>query len=361
MSDPQTQQEDQTLTIILGVLSAALLAEYMNAQTDLLTKFAALIAKYGVGDLLLFALRKASRETVTSLQQSTPEMVSKVIGRAVLDGAKAAGPGEPVKPTFGIAGDSFESHAERSARAIREDLLGKLNSLGYRITRFADDTYQAVTADAAIRQVLGSTPTEAQHEAYRNLVRRGVDGFVDSRGRKWELSAYVEMAVRTAAQRAYNTSHLDRMRLLGVEYFTVTDDGHPCPLCAPWQGKVLSAEFVADSPADATIADASAAGLFHPNCKHTLVAFFPGVSKIPAPHEWDDEDQRKYDESQRQRALERAVRAAKRELAGAFTPELKSRAQFALRKAQADLRSFVDRTGRVRNTRREQLDLGNRR
>lgn len=356
MSDPQQQKQDQALTIILTVLSAALLAEYMNAQTDLLKKFAGLIAKYGIGDLLLLSLRKASRETVTGLQTSTQGMVDKVISRAAADGAKAAGPGEPVNPTFGIAGDSFESHAERSARAIREDLQGKLNGLGYRITRFADDAYQAVISDAAIAQVLGGTPATAQHDAYRHLTRNGVDGFVDSRGRKWELSAYVEMAVRTAAQRAYNTSHLDRMRSLGIELFTVTDDGHPCPLCLPWQGKILSAEY--DPCADATIAEATAAGLFHPNCKHTIVAYFPGVSTIPAPHEWTDEDQRKYDESQRQRALERAVRAAKRELAAAFTPEMKSRAQFEVRKAQGNLRSFIDQTGRVRNTRREQVNLG---
>jgi hypothetical protein len=117
---------------------------------------------------------------------------------------------------------------------------------------------------------------------------------------------------------------------------------------------VLSVE--PDDRADATIADATAAGLFHPRCRHTLVAFFPGV--IPAPHEWNAEDQRLYDESQRQRKLERDIRAAKRELAGAYTPEQKTRAQFAVRQAQAAMRTFIDSTGRVRNTRREQLNLG---
>jgi hypothetical protein len=330
----------------------------MDAQTDLLKKFAHLIARYGVGDLLLQSLRKTAGETVARLRRTTPVMVDRVIARAVADGVKAAGPGEPVKPTFGVAGDSFESHAERSARAIREDLVGKLNSVGYRITRFADDVHRAVTADAAIGQVLGSTPAEAQADAYRNLVRRGVDGFVDSRGRKWELSAYVEMAVRTAAERAFNVSHLDRMQSIGIELFTVTDDGDPCPLCAPWQGKVLSVLY--DPRADATLAEATVAGLFHPRCKHTLVAFIPGVSNIPAPHEWSDEDQRKYVESQRQRKLERDVRAAKRELAGAYTPEMQAQARMAVRRAQANLRAFISATGRVRVTRREQLNLGNK-
>jgi hypothetical protein len=355
MSDPQsTQQQDQTLTTIVAAASAVVLAAFMGAQLALLTKFATLIATYGMGDLLRFALRRAAKDVATQLQSETPALVAQVIGRAAFEGSRAAGPGEPVKPSFGVAGDSFESHAERSARAIREDLTGKLNGLGYRITRYADDIYQAVQVDAGISQVLGATPATAQADAYRALTRRGVDGFTDSRGRKWELSAYVDMAVRTAAQRAFNVSHLDRMRSLGITLFTVSDDGHPCPLCAPWQGKVLSVE--PDDRADATIADATAAGLFHPRCRHTLVAFFPGV--IPAPHEWNAEDQRLYDESQRQRKLERDIRAAKRELAGAYTPEQKTRAQFAVRQAQAAMRTFIDSTGRVRNTRREQLNLG---
>jgi hypothetical protein len=356
MSDPQTQQQDQKLTTIVTAASAVVLAAFMGAQLALLTRFAALIARYGSGDLLRFALRRAAKDVATQLQAETPALVAQVVGRAVAAGARAGGPGEPVDPTFGVSGDSFESHAERSARAIREDLTGKLNGLGYRITRYADDIYQAVQVDASISQVLGSTPAKAQSDAYRALTRRGVDGFTDSRGRKWELSAYVEMAVRTAAQRAFNVSHLDRMRSLGIELFTVTDDGNPCPLCAPWQGKILSVDY--DPRADATIADATAAGLFHNNCKHELVAFFPGVTQIPAPHEWNAADQHAYDESQRQRKLERDIRAAKRELAGAYTPEQKALAQQSLRQAFAIMRAFIDSSGRVRNTRREQLDLG---
>lgn len=359
MSDPQQGNEDRALTVILTALTAALLAEFMTAEVALIKRFAVLIAKYGVGDLLLHGMRKTAREAATNLQRSTPAMVERVIERAVQDGVKAAGPGEPVKPNFGIAGDTFESHAERSARAIREDLDNKLNGLGYRITRFADDAYRAVVADAAQTQVLGATPVQAQHEAYRRLMARGIDGFVDSKGRKWELSAYVEMATRTAAQRAFNVSHLDRMQALGITYFYVTDDGHPCPLCLPWQNEVLTVG-IPDEVAAHTVEEATLAGLFHPRCRHTLVAFTPGVSKIPAPHKWNADDQRRYDESQMQRALERAIRAAKRQLDGAFTPEMKADANRRVRVAQKNMRDFIESTGRVRNTRREQLSLGNR-
>lgn len=358
MSNPQPQQNPQqtpNLALILSALTAGVLALYTAAQLDVIRKFAALITKYGLGDLLLSQMRKASTGTVQVLHARTPTMVEQVIARAASDGVNAAGPGAPVNPTFGIAGDTFESHAERSARAITEDLIGKLNGLEYRITRFSEDVYQSVVADAARSEVLGLPSALAQHDAYRALISRGIDGFTDARGRNWELSAYVDMAVRTAAQRAFNVSHLDRMLSIGVELFTVPGDGHPCPLCLPFENAILS--VAPDPRADATIAEATAAGVWHANCRHVLVAYFPGVTEIPAPHVWTPEDQARYAESQQQRALERAIRAAKRELEGAFTPEMKTQAQFAVRRAQANMRAFIDLTGRVRVSRREQLTL----
>jgi hypothetical protein len=260
---------------------------------------------------------------------------------------------------LGLAGDSFDSHAQRSAQAIRDDLTGKLNGLGYRITRYADDAYQAVTADAAISQVLGLTPSQAQHEAYTKLLSNGITGFTDSRGRNWELTAYVDMAVRTAAQRAYNVAHLDRMQALGIQYVTIPSDGHPCPLCLPWENTVLSIgpNLNPAVHTDGTLAEAIAAGLEHPRCRHVPGAFIPGVTTIPAPHVWGPDDQAKYDESQQQRALERQIRAAKRQLDGAFTPEMRAAAAKKVRQEQAHMRGFIDRTGRVRVTRREQLHL----
>lgn len=353
MSDPQPS-EGQTLPAVAAAAATVLLGLYAAAQLRLLTRFAALIGQYRTGDLLLFRLRREAFTTARELSQEVPATVAQVVGQAANAGSGSGGPGSGV---FGTGGSGWESHADRSARAIREDLTGKLNQLNSRITRFADDVYRAVVADAATAQVLSNaTPAEAQHEAYRKLVRQGITGFTDTRGRNWELSAYVEMATRTAVERAFNVSHLDRMQSLGLDLFTVTDDGHPCPLCLPWQGKILS--VAPDSRADATIADATGAGLFHPRCRHTLVGYIPGVTVMPTPREWTAEDQRRYDESQQQRRLERDIRAAKRELAAAFTPTMRSQAQFSVRRAQARMRAFIDQTGRVRNSRREQLNLG---
>lgn len=360
------QQNQQQFDALAATLTAELVAQIATFQTAMIVQFAALIAQYGIGDLLLHKLRGVSKTVAARLQQAIPGMVFDVIDKAVQEGAaagetSAGGPvdGPPSAPAVGVAGDSFDSHAQRSAQAIRDDLAGKLNGLGYRITRYADDAYQAVTSDAAISQVLGLTPAQAQHDAYTKLLGNGIDGFTDSKGRNWELTAYVDMAVRTAAQRAYNVAHLDRMQALGVQYVTIPSDGHPCPLCLPWENTVLSIGPNVDPTVhtDGTLEEAVAAGLEHPRCRHVPVAFFPGVTSVPAPHVWNADDQAKYDESQQQRALERAIRAAKRQLDGAFTPEMKAAAAKKVRIAQGHMRGFIDRTGRVRISRREQLHL----
>ena len=360
--EPQQTEPSPALTIVVTLLASLLVGKFLAAQTQLIGKFAKLIAVYGVGDLLLLQMRKVARETAASLQTEVPPLVEQVIAEAVAEGsaagatASAGGPGEPPEAKLPGWFDPFQSHAEMSAQAIRDDLNGKLNQLGYRITRYADDVYQSV-AQSGISQVLGDVAKVAQRKAYTDLTSKGVTGFRDSRGRNWSLSAYVEMAVRTSAQRAYNVSHLSRMQSLGIDLFTVTDDGHPCPLCAPWQGKVLS--VTPDDRADATIADATAAGLFHANCRHTLVAYFPGVSNIPAPREWTQEDQQRYDNTQQQRAIERDIRAAKQEVAGAYDAEMRATAEAKVRAAQKRMRDFLGMTGLNRNSRREQLNLGN--
>lgn len=135
MTDPnQTQTDGQIiLTATAATLAAVIVAKAADTQLDLLRKFAALIAKYGVGDLLLFSLRRVATASAKQFQADTRTLAATVIGKAVHEGAAAAGGGvdNDTPMRFGLAGDSWESHAERSARAIREDLAGKLNQLGF--------------------------------------------------------------------------------------------------------------------------------------------------------------------------------------------------------------------------------------
>ena len=88
------------------------------------------------------------------------------------------------------------------------------------------------------------------------------------------------------------------------------------------------------------LSEAVAAGLFHPNCRHSFGLWMEGVSTLPAP--LDPEKIRNQVKLEtKQRELERKVRAAKRMKNGSFTPESKKRAAKELKNANSELRDFL--------------------
>jgi len=279
-------------------------------------------------------------------------------------GSQGPGGGRPPGRGLELPGDGFfdlsQPHGDRAAQAIRNDITSELADVRRRITRLPDDIYKMIAPHGAIYQVLANetTPARAQAMAWQVFVSQGITGFTDKSGRDWALSSYVEMAVRTASQRAHNASHLERMRAIGIEYFTVPASGHPCPFCFPWQGRVITAEPIENPviPVAGTIEQATAAGLFHPNCRHTLIPVYPGITKLE-PGVWTEELQREYTLSQRQRAIERGIRKAKRQLEYAIDPEARQDALVKVRRRQATMRAFIRDTGFARQSRREQVNL----
>lgn len=353
---------------------AAVLALYISAEENLLGGIAGVLRVTQpdlIGQLLALAKMRELTRRVTRELTAGDARYLEPLARAAVTAGEASASREldraglpPRRPSSAVTAreepfDFSLPHGERAVQAIRRDLGSSLDDVKRRITRLPDDVYKVISPAAAAGQALGHgyTPAQAQAVAWREYVRRGVTGFTDRSGRNWSLSAYVEMSVRTATMRAYNDSHLQVMQAAGVDLFTVDDDGHPCPLCFPWQGRILSVE--PDPRAHATIAEATAAGLFHPNCKHTLLPYIPGHTKLSKPREWTDELAENYKLTQRQRSIELEIRKAKKAAEYATTPDTRSDAKADIRHAQARMRQFIAETGFLRQSRREQLDLAN--
>ncbi|MGH9251720.1 MAG: phage minor capsid protein, partial [Acidimicrobiales bacterium] len=147
----------------------------------------------------------------------------------------------------------------------------------------------------------------------------------------------------------------------GRDLVIVSDAPEECPLCRPWEGKVLST--TGSTPAGAVVGGRTVAGtldrargegLFHPNCRHSVGAWVPGITMGPPGPSSDPEGNRLRN---RQRALERNVRAAKRRLAAVEPfndPVLTRRARGQVAGAQANVRAFVNQHNRKRLYYREQ-------
>jgi hypothetical protein len=383
MSQPASSSALAPVAVDVAVdaLAAQLISSYVNAEQDLLDAVAR-IARKGLDAgaeraqiEMLTAMHQAAQRIVTALRLRSGTTAQRIITVAATLGEHAAAVeidravrGHPLLATRYLTrtGD-VTGHSIAAANAVALDLTRALNAVNASITRFADDAYRAAVAEATTRLLLGQgvgTPASAQSRAWTELMHHGVSGFTDRRGRNWNLSTYVEMATRTAVQRAYNASHEARMTAIGIHLFTVASDGHPCPLCQPWEHAVIAASPGIETPrgvhVSGTLDEARAVGLFHPNCKHVLVPYLPGITRPGVGSVWTDADQARYDALQKLRQLERSVRAAKREQAGALDDLSRQRASRRVRALQAQIRGHVERHGLVRRRRREQLDLGNR-
>lgn len=93
-------------------------------------------------------------------------------------------------------------------------------------------------------------------------------GIVDKAGRRWNLSTYSEMVVRTKMQQAHvegvRVEALDR----GVDLAVISSHGATDP-CRNFEGMVISMNGL--TPGYRTYAELRASGkIFHPNCGHHI-------------------------------------------------------------------------------------------
>lgn len=215
------------------------------------------------------------------------------------------------------------------------------------------------------------TRVRAIRKAMQQLTDTGLTGFYDRAGRSWSPEAYASMVVRTtshnAAIRAVRTR---QMEYGGGDIFQVSTHSGARPLCYPYQGKFFSwsegpGEFIDgagnlqhyDNINDSSYGEP--AGLFGINCGHHPIPIIPGFSyPQDAPEQSEKENREEYEQSQIQRAYERNIRYAKRDLEVAKATgdtEAVKEARKKVSNEQARMRAFIDETGRVRRYDREQI------
>lgn len=302
-------------------------------------------------------LRTAVEQIADALQTDTTGAVAEALATAYNRGRQAA-----VAELGGL--DIGRELAARRAlpNAAAVDRLAAsyahdTRPLYARITRSVVDTYRSVVARVSGAQLLtGVTRRNASQRALDTFAQRGVTGFVDSAGRRWDMASYAEMAVRSVTARAAIEGHVDALAEIQVGLVIVSDAPLECPLCRPWEGEILSLagesgphtiraqhELHDDGRTVAvhvagSLVEARAAGLFHPNCRHSLGAYLPGVTTRPPHHATPGTS---YKDTQRQREIERHIRSWKRRQAAAMDEAARRKAGAKVRAWQKAAREHV--------------------
>lgn len=337
------------------VFAEAVRAIYSRAEVTMLERvrrrLMAGIEEPGWAERKLAEIHYLNREignVVGDLQAYEPE-VERMIEQAYDQGARRAGE-ELVKANV-LSPDIVPTAVKSSLKMLVRETVSCLAATHTRILRTAEDAYRSVISDAAAQSLAGVyTRRQATQAALDRWADLGVTGFVDSKGRNWGLSEYAEMATRTGIGNAQVAGHLERLSEFGHDLVIIPGHWESCPLCAVWEGKVLSA-FGA-TPGYPTLEEAKAQGLRHPNCAHYPQAYVPGMTReIP-----QDQKARPdlYKERQAQRYNERQIRRWKRRAAVAGDDRERAKCEAKVQAWQGRQREFVKRTGRRRLYHREQ-------
>jgi hypothetical protein len=247
------------------------------------------------------------------IRNDTPIMVDQAINLAYNRGIATAG-GELT--AAGLGAGAFDTIQPTGAvTALVREALGRTDPMVAQISRSVADIYQQTITQTTAQVLTGAqTRREASRTALVRLAQNGVAGFTDKSGRRWEMASYAEMAVRTTASNAMLQGHTDRLAELGVELVQVSDAPEECSICRPYEGQVLSltgggGEKLSDGTrVMGSLSEARAAGLYHPNCRHSHSIYIPGVTK----RRRDTADPAGDELRQQQRGFERRVRELKR-------------------------------------------------
>ena len=299
--------------------------------------------------LELNLLRSRMARALDELDVAAGEAVRTVIGQAWITGQALA------------VADLDEAGVEvvmpparaRAIEVIAEDTLARLTGVRPVALRAVVDVYQRTVADASAAVITGaSTRRDAAQAALDRFAGKGVTAFRDTSGRTWSMETYTEMAVRTGAGKAAVSGHVDQLASAGLDLVVVSDAPRECPLCRPWEGKVLSiggsvaGVIERESATDGrpvrvrvagTLEEARAAGLQHPNCRHSVSAYIPGATRS-TPRRPEPQG---YEAQQRQRAIERNIRAWKTREALALDDAAAAAAKTKVRQGQGAMREHL--------------------
>ncbi len=294
------------------------------------------------------ALRTEVRSLVRHLGRRRAAEVASLLTAAHALGADEAA------AVLGTAGASsaIAGTAENTAlAALLRDLSGRLGATDLRILRATSDVYRQVIARVTAQGLSGEyTRRQAAQAALNLFADRGITGFVDVAGRRWNLPSYAEMACRTAANGAARQGALDRMRAAGRDLAVIGGSSSGCELCADWEGEVVSLDGA--TPGYPTLDEAEGAGLFHPNCGHMAYPWTPGLTEASGVAH---SDLGIYEARQQQRYLERGIRVWKTRQAVALDDSAARAAQAKVRDWQGRLREHVAANGLKRLSYREQI------
>ena len=158
------------------------------------------------------------------------------------------------------------------------------------------------------------TYAKAVDMATKDFLSAGINCIEYRNGRRVNIKSYAEMALRTANKRAYLQGEGAKRQEWGIYTVILNKRGNPCPLCAPFVGRVFIDDVWSGGPKNGIspvtgikyplLSEAIKKGLYHPNCRDAHTTYFEGISTPPENSRYTadelDELAERYNNAQKQ-------------------------------------------------------------
>lgn len=196
------------------------------------------------------------------------------------------------KASSGAAGEFFKLN-DRKLDALIKATVSDMEKAETAVLRMANDQYRKIIYNAQVYANTGAGTYEKTVDmATKDFLSAGLNCIQYANGARHTIADYADMAIRTAAKRAYLQGEGQKRQEWGIHTVIVNKRGNPCPKCLPFCGKVLiddvwSGGSRKDGPYP-LMSHAIEHGLYHPRCKDVHTTYFPGIST--ADDTWTEEE-----------------------------------------------------------------------
>lgn len=283
-----------------------IIASYTGIQSDLITETIE-GAAMGVADRLEPALQACAR-----------------------DGYISAVGGTPISESMKNVVTNFHKQAKTDLNLVNTVMQYKANS-AYKnlVNKVYDETKRQELLGVLGKHTLevasgGTSRQEAVRNCIKEFSQKGIPAFVDKRGREWSPEAYINMDIRTTVNNTANAAQDACCDRYGLDLIQISSHMGARPKCAIDQGKLYSRSNRSGTAHDgdgneipfypwSSTSYGQPDGILGINCHHHKYPFADGVNfQRYFPYDKDENEER-YKEFQKQRAMERRVRETSRQ------------------------------------------------
>lgn len=372
-------------------------------ETDLIQNIAAYllagkidteVSKWKIRKLAeLGKLNQKNIETISSYADSEKSLAELTIKRAVIsamtgtekgfrrmviDNLVTDAPSGSMDKTTEAIIKLLQKQAKTDLNLVNTTMIYKAKDAAGKVIRSAAELankqeYLDMLGKAAGKTVTSTEAlTSAVSKCLKEMAEKGLPGFIDKKGREWSPEAYVNMCVRATVKNTASRAVFDRMKDFGLHIIEISSHPGARPKCAKDQGKLYDLNngsgYVKDGNGKkirylpwSSTSYGEPDGILGINCGHNGYPFTAGLS-LQRYFPYDEEENDKlYMKIQKQRELERKVRASKRacSVLKDGDPEHFKKASVQLKQRSQALKDYCDANGLMyQNERTSVLGFG---